>query len=238
MSDLQKIVQLQNIDDQLREISNLLGDLPEKVKELHQEEKELVETVEKGEARLKEIELEISKIGLQEAEYKEKIDKHKNQLFLVTNNKQYDALMHEIDHLKAELDQSETKELELREEQSELSESTKSKSMNLDSLREDLHERMGKLEKVIAESDDQKRELEEQRVSQVSGISAGIINKYERVFQARDGVAVVKMVGSACGGCGSVVPPQIVAEIKSRKGIKICDVCSRFIYYPEPKLAE
>ena len=29
-----------------------------------------------------------------------KIDKLKDQLFLVTNNKQYDALMAEIDHLK------------------------------------------------------------------------------------------------------------------------------------------
>ena len=45
-------------------------------------------------------------------DFKTKIDKHKDQLFLVTSNKQYDALQHEIDHLKNNLDEVETKSLE------------------------------------------------------------------------------------------------------------------------------
>ncbi len=231
MSDLQNLVELQKIDSELQEINDLLGDLPAKVGQLHQEESALVNEVEQGEQRLKEIDLELSKNDLLEKESREKIEKLKNQLFLVTNNKQYDAITHETDHLKEELDKLETIELELREEKTALDETTKSKSLNLDSLRSDLHLRMGKLEKVIAQNDEQKQDLEQKRAEQIKVIPANMFSRYQRVYKARDGVAVVKLLGSACGGCGSVVPPQIATEIKAGVGIKICDVCSRFIYF-------
>ena len=233
MNDLQNLIQLQKIDSQLQEITDLLGDLPAKVEKLRLEEQDLIGAVEQGELRLKAIDFEIGKLGLKEQEYIAKIDKYKNQLYLVTNNKQYDALMHEIDHLKNELDHFETSELELREEKSTLEEATKSKSMNLDSLRDDLHQRIAKLEEMIAENDEHKRELDQKRIEQVKEISASVMSRYERIYAARDGVVVVSLKGSACGGCGSLLTRQIAAEIKAGKDMKICDVCSRFLYWKE-----
>ena len=233
MTDLNKLIQLQEIDSELKKLNDLLGDLPAKVNDLRQEETNLEQAVTDGESRLKEIELELSKMELSETEFKEKIARHKEQLYLVTNNKQYDALMHEIDHLKEELDQQETRDLELREEQSILQEDTKSKAMNLGTLREDLRVRVEKLEQMIAESAEKKAALEARRVEQIGTINSNIIARYERISQARDGLAVVNVEGTACGGCGSVVPPQIVAEIKSGKGVHTCYVCSRFLFWSE-----
>lgn len=233
MSDLIKLVELQKIDRQLREIRDLLGDLPIKVEQLREEEQTLVGNVQHGKDRLKEIEIEINKLKLTTTEISENIEKYKNQLFQVTNNKQYDALMHEIDHLKTQLDSSETRELELFEEKSQLEEATKSQEVNLESLQTDLHERMRKLEHMIAENDEHKKELEEQRTTQVRKIPVIIMRRYTRIADARDGIAVVKLHNDACGGCGSRVPPQIAAEIKAGKGIITCDVCSRFLYWSE-----
>mgnify|MGYP000105750637 CR=1 FL=1 len=50
--------------------------------------------------RLKELEVEIHKREVDVTQVNDKISKLKDQLFLVTNNKQYDALMTEIDHRK------------------------------------------------------------------------------------------------------------------------------------------
>lgn len=233
MNDLKKLIELQEIDSQLQEIINLLGDLPSKVEKLRREEQELVSAVKEGEERLKAIDLEIGKLGLLEQDHNTKIDKYKNQLFLVTNNKQYDALMHEIDHLKNKLDLFETNDLELREEKSTLEETTKSKSMNLDSLRDDLHQRMAKLELMIAKNDKQKSTLDQKRATQVKEIPVSIMSRYERIYTARDGLAVVSLSDSACGGCGSVVPRQVVSEIKAGKELIICDVCSRFLYWKD-----
>jgi len=45
MSIIQQIVELQNIDSNLQEISELLGDLPIKVEELKNQEDSLVQSV-------------------------------------------------------------------------------------------------------------------------------------------------------------------------------------------------
>ena len=116
MSIIQQIVELQNIDSNLQEISELLGDLPVKVEQLKDQEDSLVQSVKNAKARIKELDLELNKFDTQMVGFKEKIDKHKDQLFLVTTNKQYDALQHEMDHLKGNLDEIEIKSLEFLEE--------------------------------------------------------------------------------------------------------------------------
>ena len=149
MSIIQQIVELQNIDSNLQEISELLGDLPVKVEELKDEEDSLVESVKNAKNRIKELNLELNKFDTQMIDFKTKIDKYKDQLFLVTSNKQYDALQHEIDHLKNNLDEVETKSLEFLEEKEVLEKQVLSEEENLDTLRKDLVLRRKKLEELI-----------------------------------------------------------------------------------------
>ncbi len=111
MDSIKQIIALQDIDSQLKDIAELLGDLPKKVEELKDEESALIQSVEDGKKRLKELDLELNKSEGLMKDINVKIDKHKDQLFLVTSNKQYDALQLEIDHLKGELDTIETKTL-------------------------------------------------------------------------------------------------------------------------------
>ena len=102
---------------------------------------------------------------------------------------------------------------------------------NLDSLSTDLIQRREKLEVLIKESSEEKATLEKDRQSQVGNIDANVIVKYDTVYKARKGLCVVPVNGSACGGCGGFVPPQIVSEVRAEKGLHNCESCSRFLYY-------
>ena len=231
MSAIKELVALQKIDLQLQDIESLLGDLPKKVQALVNEEKELTDNVENAKVRLKELGLELNKCDSSIEETKVKIDKQKDQLFLVTNNKQYDALQLEIDHSKKEMDEIETKSLELSEEKENLEIETKSNEENLGSLSTDLIQRREKLEVLMKESSEEKAILEKDRKSQVGNIDANVIVNYDTVYKARKGLCVVPVNGSACGGCGGFVPPQIVSEVRAEKGLHNCESCSRFLYY-------
>ncbi|HCI16494.1 MAG TPA: hypothetical protein DE027_06655, partial [Candidatus Marinimicrobia bacterium] len=156
MSVIQQIVALQKIDSQLQDIAELLGDLPGKVDALKDEELGLAKSIEDGKARIKALELELNKFDSLMTDYNEKIDKHKDQLYLVTSNKQYDALQHEIDHLKGELDEIETNALEFAEEKETIETRLKSEEENLDSLSKDLVGRREKLEVLMNESSEEK----------------------------------------------------------------------------------
>ncbi|NOZ03962.1 MAG: hypothetical protein GXO92_05065 [FCB group bacterium] len=231
MGSIQDIIELQKIDSQLQELEELLGDLPVQVDELTTEEATLRSSVEKGKARLKEIEVSLSKADLRVSELKGKINKLKDQLFLVTSNKQYDALMQEIDFLKEKLDRVETEDIELLEEKSRLEEQVKSQELNLTTLSANLTKQLGNLQECMTESADLKEKLEQQRKEKIAVIDVTLLARYDRIRHARDGLAVVPLTGNACSGCGSMVPPQTVADVKARRRICTCDVCNRFLYW-------
>ena len=235
MNSIQYLIELQKIDSQLAEIEELLGDLPIKVTELKNKEDSLTSDFERGKARLKEIALEQHKTEMNLAEFKEKIDKLKDQLFLVTNNKQYDALMLEIDHLKENLDRNETTELELLEEKDQLSEQVKSQEQSLESLRKDLSSKRVNLDQALAASSSEKKDLESRREETAKDLSASVLARYNRILSARNGLAVISLEGRSCGGCGAALPPQLVAEVKTLMTIQNCSICTRFLFWEKPE---
>jgi len=226
---IDKLVELQIIDTKLKDINDLLGDLPSRVKELDHQEDTIKGNLEKSQIRLKEIEVKLHKAEGGITEINGKINKYKDQLFLVTNNKQYDALMHEIDHLKEERLSNESESLSFMEEKETLINSANEMEKELEVLTEDLSSRRDKLKSAISESADEKSTLEQNRSNQISQIDAKFVSEYDRVLNARDGLAVVSLSGNACGGCGAYIPAQIVSEIREKTFIHRCDVCGRFL---------
>ena len=231
MDSIHHLKELQNIDNNLSEIRSFLGDLPVKVEELKSREAMLIEELEKGRDRLKHIEVEINKIEVEIVAAREKIDSLKDQLFKVGNNRQYDALMAEIDHLKESVDQKETKDIELMEEKSQLKAKVKLQEDSLDELTSDLSARINKLESTMAESGDRKKELEKERNTRREKISQSLLSRYDRILKGKKGLAVAAVKGSACEGCGSALPPQSVFSLKAKPKLYNCEVCGRFLFW-------
>tara|TARA_B100000287_G_C20662106_1_gene790513 strand:- start:757 stop:1461 length:705 start_codon:yes stop_codon:yes gene_type:complete len=233
---MEQLVRLQDIDTKLRDLNDLLGDLPSKVDELDIREQSIKNEIDGDKDKLKNLEVDINKKELDLNSNSIKIDKLKDQLFLVTNNKQYDALMTEIDHLKEQKSKCETESIELLEEKEKTIENIKNMESDLVSLSGDLADRKNKLKSAISDSADQKSNLENMRKKELEGIDSSILSIYDNVIQARDGIAVVPLAGSGCGGCGAHVPPQKVTEIRANTGMHRCDMCGRFLYEEKIKV--
>tara|TARA_B100000287_G_scaffold183804_1_gene173820 strand:+ start:238 stop:942 length:705 start_codon:yes stop_codon:yes gene_type:complete len=230
---MENLIELQGIDTKLRDLNDLLGDLPSKVELLNQQEESTKNSLDENKKRLKEIEVEIQKRELEITQIDDKISKIKDQLFLVTNNKQYDALMTEMDHFKDKKSTFESETISFLEEKEELTASVKTLETELSELSESLKQRRKKLESAISESADEKLLLEKQRKERVDKIDVNIISVYDRVMGARDGLAVVQIEGSGCGGCGAHIPPQTITEVRAKTAVHRCDMCGRFLYNEE-----
>ena len=228
---MEQLIKLQTIDTKLKDLNDLLGDLPSKVEDLNNQEESTKNSISSKKNRSKELDLEISKIDLNISHASEKIEKLKDQLFLVTNNKQYDALMTEIDHLKGERTNSENQLIDLMEEKESTTQSIDSMESELQSLSENLHVRRKKLESVIEESAEEKSLLQKERDQNIKDIDQNMLKIYNRVIEHRGGLAVVKLQGSACGGCGAHIPPQTVSEVRAKSAVHTCGVCGRFLYH-------
>ena len=230
---MEKLIELQGIDTKLKDINDLLGDLPSKVEGLNQQEESMKTSLNENKNRLKELEVEMHKREVDIAQIDEKVNKLKDQLFLVTNNKQYDALMTEIDHFKDKKSTFESEVIEFLEEKEKLTGSIGSMESELGDLTDDLQQRKGKLESAISDSADEKLSLEKQRKERIDKIDINIVSAYNKVMGARGGLAVVPIVGSGCGGCGAHIPPQTITEVRAGSAIHRCDMCGRFLYNEE-----
>ena len=225
------LVELQDIDSQLDDLNGLLGDLPKMVEELNEQESRLLSKIEEDKTRLKEINLRLKKSETANSEIQEKINKLTDQLFLVTNNKQYDALTNEIDHFKEQKDENDSHIILSMDEKEILEKSMNENETSLEDLKTDLGFRRKKLETALSETSEEKDALEKSREEQISKIDSSTIQIYTKVISARSGVAVVSLSGDACGGCGAALPIQMASEIRAATAhTHRCDNCGRFVY--------
>ena len=224
-----RLVELQDIDSQLEDLNGLLGDLPKMVDELNEKENSLKDRVEADKVSLKEISLNSSKSEKMNSDIQEKINKLTDQLFLVTNNKQYDALTNEIEHLKEQKKENEELLISNLEEKETLEKNINENEASLEELKTDLDVRRNKLDEALSETADEKAALENSRKKQVTEIDDNTMQVYNKVISARSGIAVVPLSGNSCGGCGAALPLQMVSEIRAGD-LHNCQSCGRFVY--------
>lgn len=224
-----RLVELQDIDSQLEDLNSLLGDLPKMVDELNEKENSLKDRVEADKVTLKEINLNSSKSEKVNSDIQEKINKLTDQLFLVTNNKQYDALTNEIEHLKEQKKENEELLISNLEEKETLEKNINENEASLEKLKTDLDVRRNKLDEALSETADEKAALENSRKKQVTEIDDNTMQVYNKVISARSGIAVVPLSGNSCGGCGAALPLQMVSEIRAGD-LHNCQSCGRFVY--------
>ena len=117
---MEQLIELQGIDTKLRDLNDLLGDLPSKVKGLNEQEDSIKNSLANNKKRLKELEVELHKSEVDISQVDDKVNTLKDQLFRVTTNKQYHALMTEVDHFKEKKSGFENEVIALLEEKEEL----------------------------------------------------------------------------------------------------------------------
>ena len=99
--ELKKLISLQHVDNEIQEIVSLSGDLPNRVNKKEAQLNDVKSKLESTNHKTAELEKDSRKISSEIEDSQAKLEKYKDQLFLVKTNKEYDALNSEIDHLKS-----------------------------------------------------------------------------------------------------------------------------------------
>ena len=223
---LEQLIKLQEIDHRLMEIKEHMGDLPKTVESQELEITTIQSKNEQKQARIDQIDKDIRHHESEIEDFSTKLKKYKEQLFLVKSNKEYDAISQEIDHMKTTISESETVQLQFEEEKTELEETIKLNTNKIESTSESLSSNQIALQSAMAETTHEQEKLESSRNILFKDIEPTYLSQYETLRNAREGVGMASIIGSACGGCYSQLPPQIVIEIKENKQIITCPGCS------------
>ena len=228
--ELENLISLQSIDSKILDIESLAGDLPQKVEKKEQAIKEMSDRLDAGSQRVDEIDKENRKLKSEIEDGEASLAKYKDQLFLVKSNKEYDALNNEIDHLKKTISESEEKYILLEEEKETLLKTKESNKSDIDTLNEILEKEKTRLDDALNESKAELEELNINRKSIMNKIESSYLSQYNTLKEVK-GVGVAPLNGDCCGSCYSMLPPQMVVEIKSNNIIHSCPSCSVYSYW-------
>jgi len=228
--ELENLISLQSVDSKILDIESLAGDLPERVKKNENEIEKINFDISSINEKLETLEKDNRKLKSETEDGQINLNKYKDQLFLVKSNKEYDALNNEIDHLKKILSESEENYILFEEEKEKLLELKKDNESRLSDLSETLQKEKERLNRALDESKLELEQLNKNRKNIVTQINSSYLNQYDTLKNVK-GVGVAALNGSCCGNCYSMLPPQMVVEIKSNNIIHSCPSCSVYSYW-------
>ncbi len=228
---VKQLIDLQEIDSRFDALQLQKGDLPLMIDELEnelegkkKEKEELDENIKKGEADRRMFQMEIEASN-------EKLKQYEEQLYKVQTNKEYDAISLEIDTKKMEIKELENKILQSLEEEEELRSNIANLDEELQRLEDQLNEYRRELNEIILQTEEEEARLQKGRENILADIDKRYQWQYERIRQAKNGLAVVPIKKNSCGGCFSAVPAQKIVEIREMNKLHTCEFCGRILVW-------
>ena len=234
MAVIDQIILLQDVDNKLFEINKLLGDLPNQVQALTDQQEATTTSLSEKEELLKTTTVDIHTSETLIATTQEKVDTLKDKLIdgSISNNKEYDAMMETIDYEKNIIFEKENELLILMETKENLSKEIDEDKAALDGIIEELNNKKESLNKKVEDVSEEKNALTKERKDIVLNVDEDTLDKYMQIYEARSGVACSEILDNNCEGCGAYIPPQVVNEALA-KSIVYCGTCSRFLHKSE-----
>jgi len=206
---------------------------PEKIKSMDNEIKELKGKLEKEKQVIEELEKERRKKEKELDGEREKIKKYESKLYEVKTNKEYQALLKEIEMAKSENDKTEEDILILMEKVEELKTDFESLSKHVQQRQKEVENEKTKLEKELTTIDKQISELTAKRDKLLSTVSERLRKTYRTLLEKRNGIAVVNVKNGVCLGCYMNIPPQMFIEATKNQSLILCPSCNRIFYFTE-----
>lgn len=231
---LKSLYELQTILSQIDRIKTIRGELPLEVRDLE-------DNIEGLHTRIENYRREIADLKQKTAAEKEKINesqtkiaKYREQLDNVRNNREFDLLSKEIEYQTLEIELSEK---HLNENARLIDAKTTEIAATEETLADREHvlgEKKTELDEIVSETRQDEELLRTKAKELETKIDARTLTAFKRIRKyARNGLGIVYIQRSACGGCFNRIPPQKQAEIKMRKKVIVCEYCGRIMIDPE-----
>ena len=231
---LKRLIELQKIDTEILILRDMINAFPKKITE--------------AESPLKETQLAFNMISqkLDALERKkrdkerlledtgEKIKKLKSRTADIKTNKEYQALLHEIESVEKEQWSTENEILTIMEEFEATSKQTKSEEAKYKVYKEKVDGLKRKLEQERDAAEKELHVLKQDRAKIAETVDKESYYLYKTLIEACNGLAVTEAKEEICQGCNMNIPPQLFVELKKNEFISTCPQCRRIIYYKAP----
>ena len=240
---LQNILELQTALSRLREAEQRLHGIPDWMRELHDEHERRKAEIQTTEASAEEAakQRRTAESAVQDAQ--EKLKKYQQQINKVSTQREYGALLQEIDTVKGQITSQEEQAFSSLERSEQA-------QKDLAALREsfrEIEERYAtEMTRWEAEKPGIARQVEDlkARIADLKkALPRPLVSQFERILDryTTGAVAAVRLIDRPgqkqrewhCSACNYRVRPQVVVEIRNGSSLVQCESCKRILFFEE-----
>jgi predicted nucleic acid-binding Zn-ribbon protein len=238
---LRTIVRLQGALDELRRAERQLAGVPEWMEELHGKHSARLAEIAAVEEAAEEATRERRKAEAAIQDAAEKLKHYQQQISLVRTQREYSALLTEIDTVKASIKTLEEQALGGMEGYEEAQRRLQEERAAFAELDQQYRDALTRWEQERPGVEQQAETLRAEVRQLREEIPKGTLALFDRVHERRQGDAVAALrksgTGAAqiwhCAACNYRVRLQVVTEIRSRGSLVQCEGCRRFLHVEE-----
>jgi predicted nucleic acid-binding Zn-ribbon protein len=160
----------------------------------------------------------------------ENIKSLQSKLYTLKTNKEYSAMLTEINGVKMDKSLLEEDILKIFEEQDMLKKELDQKQIELKEEEKKFEQDKQRILTRLKEVEALIQVLEAKRSMSEKEVDTKILFQYNKILKGKDGLALVQVRDDSCQGCFMNVPPQVINEIKMNDRLIFCEMCARILY--------
>jgi predicted nucleic acid-binding Zn-ribbon protein len=230
LPDIEKLLQLQVADKEIRKLQEEIAALPRRVAAIEEKLAGTKAQLEKARASAKGDEANRKKFESAIQDLQGKISKYRDQSLEVKTNEQYKALLHEIQFAEQEIRLNEDRILEVMVNAETRDREVKAAEAELKAEAAEIEKEKEEARKITAADQAKLVEWNAKRDGLRKGISDDLLRHYERVMKFR-GSGLAEVRDHKCMGCQVMLRPQTYNEVRNGKQLVVCDSCQRVLYF-------
>lgn len=224
------LLKLQTIDLRIRELETRLALLPKEMETLKGKRDAAVAEVAAAANAAKKIELNRKSVESEIEKLNGENKKLQQQSSMVKKNTEYQAMLGTIALNNKKIGELESRELELMDEFEAAKKAYRKLRQNNEAA---VNAIRAEFDELVAFAGDLKKEiaqLKAERPADVRGVDAETLARYNRLLNAKDGIApLVKVENEICGSCHLRVTRQAMTNMQ-KGAVTSCENCMHFIY--------
>lgn len=228
---MEKLAVLQTLDIKIRGMQREKDEIPTRLAALEGEFKKEEEKVQGQKAELDRL---LKDRRHKEKELEEEVERAKKteaRAFEIKTNKEYQAVLKEIEGAKKLNRQREEEILGILERFEELQKVARQGEKELEAKRKDYQRQLSELQQRAAQFEQKMAAEVKERDERQKGIPPDLLSKYRMLLEKRQGIAVAPVSNGVCQACNMNLRPQLYIELQKQQTLILCPNCSRILFW-------
>jgi hypothetical protein len=230
---IEQLIILQQVDDEILVLEDEIEKAPLELSGLEAQMAEFAERRLQIDERIDLLRSQQKKLAVEIEDDASKIKKSKNKLMLVSNTREHQAMMREMDSLEKLNRMREEEQVAVTEELARQNEATEALTEEMSGVKEQYDTLKTTLDERLDEAHKRLEALVRKRKKACKVVPPPILGRYEFIRERMENPVIVPVTEGVCHGCHIMIPPQIFNDLQKGQQILSCPNCQRLIHWQQ-----